>query len=304
MDFESTLSTIAGLIPEDLTQAIGQATAYIPKEVSQVIWHASSYLPAEINWVSAAQFLLYFALASLVTGSLGRVVLGKRSSLNHALSAVMGILFIYAATIVVYTFKPWNLEALLSPLPFVTFSGEYMIVLPVTDSQLPALCSQILSLIILAFLVNLMDSILPKGDSVLSWLIIQVFSVIASMALHFGVTWAFETYLPDVLVQYTPAILLFLLVFLMLSGVVSLLLGLVIAVTNPFLGAMYSFFFSNVIGKQLSKAMFTSLILGVIVYLLEYYGYTILCINAASLLTYIPVALVVLGLWYLIGNFL
>lgn len=304
MDLESTLATIEGYLPEQVEQVIDKAVSYIPEELSQVIWHASSYLPTDIDWMNAAEFMLYFAAASLILGILSRLVLGKRSSLNHSLSSAMGIFFIYAATIAVYTFKPWQLEVLLSPLPFVTFSGEYLIVLPITDAQLPALCTQVLSLVILAFLINLVDSFIPRGENVVSWLILRLFSVISCMALHLLVCWAFETYLPEFLVQYAPMVLLFLLVFMLLSGILNLILGLVIAVTNPFLGAMYTFFFSSIIGKQLSKAFFTSTILCTVLYLMDFFGYTVICISAASLLTYIPVALILLLLWYLIGHVL
>ena len=304
MDLDSTLSTISTYIPEEVGQVIDKAASYIPESVSDVIWHASSYLPTEIDWVGAAEFMLYFAAASLILGILGRIVLGKRSSLNHSLSSAMGILFIYAVTIVVYTFKPWKLELMLSPLPFVTFAGDYLIVLPITDAQFPALCTQVLSMVILAFLVNLLDSFMPKGDNPVSWFLLRLITVALCMLLHLVATWAFETYLPEVLVQYAPTVLLFLLVFMLLSGVLNLILGLVIAVTNPFLGAMYTFFFSNVIGKQLSKAIFTSAILCVVVYLMDFFGYTVVCITAASLLTYIPLALILVVLWYLIGNVL
>ena len=304
MDLDSTLSTISGYIPEDLDQVIDKAVTYIPDDLSRVIKHASSYLPTEIDLVTAAQFMLYFAAASLILGVLGRVVLGKRSSLNHSLSAVMGILFIYAVTVVVYTFKPWNLEALLSPLPFVTFAGDYLIILPIADAQFPALCSDVLSLIILAFLVNLQDSIVPKGEGMLSWFVLRILTMILCMALHLVVQWAIHTYLPDVLVTYAPTILLILLAFMLLSGILNLVLGLVIAVTNPFLGAMYTFFFSNVIGKQLSKAVFSSAILCLIVYLVGFFGYTVVSITASELMAYIPLAIVVLVLWYLIGRVL
>ena len=304
MDLDSTLSTIETYIPEEIGQVIDKAASYIPESLSDVIWHASSYLPTEIDWVGTAEFMLYFAAASLILGVLSRVVLGKRSSLNHSLSSAMGILFIYAVTIVVYTFKPWNLEALLSPLPFVTFAGDYLIVLPVTDAQFPALCTQVLSLVILAFLINLLDTFMPKGNGVISWFVLRMITIVICMLLHLVVSWAFRTYLPEVLVAYAPTILLFLLVFMLLSGVLNLILGLVIAVTNPFLGAMYTFFFSNVVGKQLSKAIFTSAILCTVVYLMDFFGYTVICITAASLLTYIPVALVLVVLWYLIGSVL
>ncbi len=307
MDLESTISTISTIaqyMPENLNQVISQAAAFIPEDLSQVIWHASSYLPAQINWASAMEFMLYFTAASLVLGVLSRVLLGRRSSLNHSLSSAMGILFVYAATIVVYTFKPWNLEVFLSPLPFVTFVDEYLILLPITDSQFPALCTEVLSMVILAFLVNLLDSITPSGNNVISWYLMRFITVLLCMAGHLVVSWGFRTYLPEVLVTYAPMILLFLLMFMLLSGIANLILGLVIAVTNPFLGAMYTFFFSNVVGKQVSKAIFTSGILCAVFFLLDYFGYTVISITAASLLAYIPLALVLLVLWYLIGHLL
>ena len=304
MDLESTLSTIATYVPEDLDQVIDHAVSYIPEEWGQVIKHASSYMPTEIDFMTAAQFMLYFAVASLILGVLSRVVLGKRSSLNHSLSSAMGILLIYALTIVVYTFKPWNLGVLLSPLPFVTFAGDYLIVFPIADAQFPALCTEILSLVILAFLVNLLDTFMPKGERVISWYLLRFLTVILSMVLHVVVRWAFNTYLPEALVTYAPTILLVLLAFMMLSGILNLILGLVISVANPFLGAMYTFFFSNIIGKQLSKAVFTSAILCAVVYLLEYFGYTVVCITASALLAYIPLVIVLLILWYLIGRLL
>ena len=149
MDLESTLSTIAATIPEEIEQAVSQMAYYIPGELRAVMRHASAYLPTEVDFVSVAVFLLYFAAASLILGIIGRVVLGKRSSLNHSLSSAMAIAFLYAMTIVIYTFKPWNLELLLSPLPFATFSEHYLILLPISDLEFPALCTQVLSLVIL-----------------------------------------------------------------------------------------------------------------------------------------------------------
>ena len=46
-------------------------------------------------------------------------------------------------------------------------------------------------------------------------------------------------------------ILIILLAMCLLSGIINLLLGMVISVANPFLGAMYTFFFSNIIGKHI-----------------------------------------------------
>lgn len=304
MDFESTLSTIAATIPEEIEQAVSQMAYYIPGELRSVMRHASAYLPTEVDFVSVAVFLLYFAAASLILGIIGRVVLGKRSSLNHSLSSAMAIAFLYAMTIVIYTFKPWNLELLLSPLPFATFSEHYLILLPISDLEFPALCTQVLSLVILAFLINLVDFLLPQGENLLSWLLMRLITVLASFGLHLGATWAFQTYLPEVLVDYAPIVLLVILALMLLSGFLTLILSLVISVGNPFLGAMYSFFFSNLVGKQLSKAVFTSGVIALVFWVMEHFGLVVILITPAALLTYIPLALALLVLWYLIGHLL
>lgn len=303
MDLESTMSTIGGL-SDQVTQTIQSATSYIPPELGSTLKGAVSYLPAKVDLLTSAQFILYFSVAALIFGVLGRVVLGKRSSLNRSLSATIGILLIYVVTIIIYTFKPWDLTQLLSPLPFVTFNHEYLIIFPMTAAKFPALCTEVLSLIILAFLVNLIDTILPQGKNPITWYLLRFLTVIVSMVLHLLVRKLLHAYLPGVLVTYAPTILLILLVFMLLSGVLTLILGLVISLSNPFMGAMYTFFFSTVVGKQLSKAIFSTAILCAMVYILEFFGYTVLCIAAEALIAYIPLLLVLLALWYLIGHVL
>ena len=304
MDLETTLSTIAATIPQEIEQVINQATGYIPDQLRDVIRHTASYLPTEISFMTVAQFLLYFAAASLVLGGISRLVLGKRSSLSLSVSSVMATLFIYTITVVIYTFKPWNLDILLSPLPFVTFSDHYLIVHPITDLTFPALCSDLLSLLILTFLINLVDALIPDGEGIVNWLLLRLMTVLGCFALHLLVSWAFRTYLPEALVTYAPSILLAVLLVLLGSGVISLVLGLLIAITSPFLGAMYSFFFSNIVGKQISKSIFTCGVLCGIFYLMERFGLVVILISPAALLTYIPLALVLLALWFLLGHVL
>lgn len=304
MDLETTLSTIAATIPQEIEQVITQATGYIPDNLRDMIRHTASYLPTEISFMTVAQFLLYFATASLVLGAISRLVLGKRSSLSLSVSSVMATMFIYTITVVIYTFKPWNLDILLSPLPFVTFSDHYLIVHPITDLTFPALCSDLLSLLILTFLINLVDALIPAGEGIVNWLLLRLMTVLGCFALHLLVSWAFRTYLPEALVTYAPSILLAMLLVLLGSGVISLVLGLLIAITSPFLGAMYSFFFSNIVGKQISKSIFTTGVLCGVFYLMERFGLVVILISPAALLTYIPLALVLLALWFLLGHVL
>ena len=304
MDFVSTINSLASYIPEHVTDVLTAASAYIPKDLEKAITNASSFLPTEIDLAGTAQFMLFFAAASLILGMMGRVFLGKRSSLNHSLSSAMGILFVYAAAIVVYTFKPWSLDALLSPLPFVRFAGEYLLVIPLQGTPLTIVCSELLSLVILAFLVNLLDTIIPYGRNAFCWFLLRILTVILAMAFHILADWAFKTYLPDVLVTYAPTILLVILATALLMGLLNLILSVVLTVVNPIFGALYTFFFSNVIGKQLSKAVFTTAIICAVVFLLGQFGLTVICVSAAALTAYIPLAIVLLLLWFLIGHLL
>lgn len=269
-----------------------------------IISALASYVPAEVNFASMLRFILIFAVGSLLLGVIGRVALGKRSGLNHAVSSAIGILFIYAVTIVVYTFDPVGLKRFLTPLPFATFTENYLILLPFTGTPLPAICTQIVSMVVLSFLVNLLDTFLPKGSKIISWYAWRVMTVVLSMILHYIVTWLFNLFLPGVLVTYAPMILLGVLVLALLLGALKLLLGLVLTVANPILGAVYTFFFANLIGKQLGKAVVTTAVLCCVAYLLEYLGYSIICIAAAALGSYIPLIAALLILWYLTGHVL
>lgn len=308
MDMDSTLETVASYLPENvqLYGILSEVSGKLPADVdlSEILDRVSSGMPANLDFTDMAKFLMFYALGSLILSVLGRVVLGKRSSLNHSVSSAMAILFIYAMTIVIYTIKPWSLDALLSPLPFVTLFNDYMVVLPVIGVSPTVLCRELLSLIILAFLVNLLDTFIPQGSNAISWFCLRFVTVILSYSLYLAAHYGLETYLPDILVVYAPTILLFLLIFLMLVGFLNAMLGLILTVTNPIAGAIYSFFFSNLVGKQLTKAVFTSAIICIIVFLLGYFDYAFINISFASLTSYIPLALVSLVLWYLTGHLL
>lgn len=291
MNLEATIETIAAVLPDELP-------------FSGELLDTVSRMPTDIDFAIVIKFLLFYVVGSLILSCIGRVVLGRHSSLNHSLSSAMAILFIYAVTIVVYTFKPWNLEVFLSPLPFVTFFNDYMVIMPVVGIRPTILSRELLSLIILAFLVNLTGILLPRGKGVSGWIFWRFLSIFFSMALHLLAHWAFDVFLPDFLITYTPIILLLLLVFLMFLGFLNAILGLVLTITNPIIAAAYSFFFSNVVGKQFTKAFFSAGIISVIIYLMGAFGYNFVNISVTSLIVYTPVAIISFILWYLIGYLL
>ena len=264
----------------------------------------ASILPAEIRFLSMLKFIGLFILISTIAGLLGRFVFGKRSNLNHAIASAMAILFIYVLSIVVYTFNPADLSRYLPTLPFVHFSEDSLYIFPFNKANIPGICADALSLIILSFLVNLLDTFIPKGKSVKGWYFLRFLSIVFAIGLHNSVSWALHTFLPSVLVNYAPIILLSVLIVMLLLGVLNVLLGLVLTVVNPILGGIYAFFFSNILGKQLSKSILTSAIICGVFYLLSHFGYRLICISAAALLSYFPLLIVLLVLWYLIGHLL
>lgn len=264
----------------------------------------SQYIPTQMDLGSTLKFLAMFTAGFLLLGVLGRMLLGRRSGANHALSSAVGILFIYAVSVAIYAFRPWNLEDLISPLPFTAFSGEYLVLFPLRSAELNSVCFELVSMLILAFLVNLLDSLLPQGKRVLGWYFLRFVTVILAMLAHLLVRWGIASYMPGVLLEYAPMILLGVLGVMLALGVLNLLLGLVLTVANPILGGIYAFFFSNLVGRQLTRAVGTTAVLTGLVYLMEHFGITALCITQSALISCAPLLLVVLILWYLIGHVL
>lgn len=290
----------------DLSHLFSDLMSRIPEEVKVDFDFPAiqDIIPSEPDILSTLKYLAVFTAAFIVLGFIGRVFCGRRSSLNHALSSSVGILLIYAVTACLYTLKPLSLDSFISPLPFVAFSGEYLRIFPLAGAHFSVICYEILGMLILAFLMNLFDTLLPKGDGIISWYLLRFLSVILAMASHFAVNWLLGAYLPDVLALYAPTILLCVLAAFLLLGIANFILGLVLTATNPILGAVYTFFFSTLVGKQISKAVLTTAVLTILVYILNHIGVGLLLITEAALIAYLPAIAVLLVLWYLIGHIL
>lgn len=264
----------------------------------------TSMIPAEITIVTMIKFIAVLAVFVFVVCFLFRMLFGKKSAVNEALCAGIGVLCIYITTIMIYTFSPGNLENFLVPLPFLEFSGDSLYLMSFEDAGFTAICSQFLSMVILVLLYNLASGILPDGEetSVVNWLLLRFMTIIAAMTAHWFLSGVTESFLPDLLISYGPMILLLCLVASMMMGILKVILGIALTVVNPLFGILFTFFFRNTLGKQISKAMLTATILSLLVVILRRLGYGIVCISASALASYIPLLAVLLGLWVLIGR--
>lgn len=242
-------------------------------------------------------------MSALLLGFIVRFIFGKRSALNGSISSAIGILFVLALLIVLRGYIP-GFSRYLPSLPFTQFSGENLIVFSFFGVNYTVICSQILSMIILAFLVNLIDGWLPTGKQILGWIFLRILTVLLAFSIHLAAAALFRIYFPQGIITYAPVILLGLLLFMMVTGALKFLVGAMVATVNPFIAALYTFFFANKIGKQLSKAVLTTGIFAGLSLLLHKLGLGILSIAPAILPAYLPFILLLVLLWYLVGHIL
>ena len=261
--------------------------------------------------LAEAQFnttAFWYAAGILCAGTIllacvSRVLFGKRATLNQAISASIGILFIYALCIVLYS-AGMQFSGIVTTLPFINITGSNMSLFSFSAADYTLISSQLLSMVILAFIANLVDGVIPKGKNLFSWLFLRCVSIVCAIALHYGVVWLFTHYLPEGLVTYAPVILLGLLILLLLVGALKYLVGILLATASPLIGAFYTFFFATVAGKALTKAMLTTAILASIVMGLHAVGISVISIATAALFAYIPLLIVLLVIWYIISRLL
>ena len=253
----------------------------------------------QINFDSFWKAALILLLGTFLLSVLGRFVFGKRSALSLAVSSAIGILFIYAVTVVLKSAGA-QFSQLIAPLPFVTISGNDLVLFSFTGAHYTDICSEVLSMIILSFLVNLADGWLPRGKKLFSWLFFLCLTVVIGYLMHLVVVWLFATYLPEGIVTYAPTILLGLLILLLLTGCLKILVGALLSTVNPIIGGLYTFFFATVIGKQITKAVLTTAILSGIVIGLQYIGVRVISIASSALMAYVPLLILLIILWYIV----
>lgn len=263
---------------------------------------ASYFNTIGFNFDTFWKAALILLLGTFLMSVFGRFIFGKRSALNNAVSSAIGILFIYAVSVVLRTAGP-QFSALIAPLPFVSISGDQMMLFRFEGAHYTTICSEILSMIILSFLVNLADGWLPRGKNIFSWIFFRCLTVVIAYLLHLIVVGLFSAYLPEGIITYAPVILLCILVVLLLTGALKILVGALLTTVNPIIGGLYTFFFATIIGKQVTKAVLTTAILSALVIALQYVGVGVISIASAALVAYIPIIIILVVLWYIVCKF-
>ena len=249
---------------------------------------------------------VFFAAAALVVGWLGKIIFGKNNELGHAVSSAIGILFIYIITVLVLMAGPEleKFQEFLSPLPFVNIEAEQLHLFVYANATFDTICAQIVSMVILAFLVNLLDTLLPRGENIIGWFLFRCVTVILAMGAHWLVCQLLASFLPDVIVNYASVILLGVLIIMLSVGIFRFIVGAAIATVNPIVAALYTFFFANLVGVQLSKSVLTTAMLCLLIYALNELGILTISIAAAALMAYLPFLIILIAVWYVVNRIL
>lgn len=248
-----------------------------------------------------AKFAGFFLFGLLLLSTLFRFLFGKKAQINISITAAIEIFFVYVLYIMVWIF-PVKFPLVISQLPLITLVEDLVVFFPVLQADFPALCEQLLHLLMIAFLVNLLSSLSPRPKHVLLWLLQHLLLVAASMAVVFGLELLLSSFLPLGFGDYAPMILLIVLCVLIVLGTMRLLVGTAIAFVSPLFGALYAFFFSNFLGRALSRAIVTTLLLTGIVTLLNALGIYAVPVAVSALTGHIPLLAIAFGLWILIGH--
>ena len=264
--------------------------------IQSILETTNALIPATLEKsIILSALLIVFVLG---LGLVFRLFFGRNCAVNRGISGFLEVLFIYAATVTVYTLKPWNLTQYLSPLPFAIFRGDILIVSYSACSTIPLLCSQLLSLIILCFIVHLLNFVLPRGRSFVPWLLMRAVCVVLAVGVDLAANWALNTFLPAVIAESAPVALITVLAVTLLVSLFNPLLCILFTAANPIVGLLYTFFFSNTIGKNLTRAVLSAGMVFALFYGMDYFECIVIDITPGALLRDSPFALALLGVWY------
>lgn len=268
--------------------------------INDFLENSASIVPASFQ--NILSMVLILSALVFLAGFVFRILFGARCTVNRVISGSLEIFFIYLFTVAIYTLDPWEFSQYLSPLPFAIFRGDILIVTSVAGNSFSSIAPTLLSMLILCFIVHLLYFLLPTGKKLITWLLWRVISIVAAIFLNLAVNWALNMFLPGFVAAYAPTAVIAILAAAIVIGLFNPLLCIVFTVVNPVVGLLYAFFFSNAVGKQITKAVFSTAAACAVFYVMNYFGFAVIDITTASIISYLPVCLALLAIWYVFDH--
>lgn len=243
--------------------------------------------------------ILPMGLVCFALGLVFRLLLGKKSSLNRAITSSIAIIVSYVTVLISHSFEA-RLDNVVNALPLITLEGTTVTVGTFAGLDIPGICRLLFPVVILSFVTNLIEYMIPKGKNIFLWLLTRVLVVILSVSGYILAMTLLNFLVPAQWLQWLPMLLLAVLGLSFLLGVLKLLLGLVLSAINPVIAACYAFFFGHSVGKSMSRSLLTTLVLSGLVLLLNHLGYTQLDLAGIDPGVFAPGGIIMLIVWYII----
>ena len=257
-------------------------------------------------FVTDPQFLanmktaLMICIACFLMGCLLRLLFGKRGTAVRSVTVALGLLITYIITHILNV-SGSPLIQILSPLPFVQFDSGMINIFALETADRNALCYELINLIMLAFLFGLVDDLLSAGKNVITWILLRCVCIAGAYLCYTMVNTVFTRILPGFILTYAPVLLLVLLAVFLAVTVFKWLIGLILGVSGgPVLGAIYAFFISHIVGKQLTKSALTTGILYLLVYLANRFQITAITPGESGGVVMALTITMISSVWYLI----
>lgn len=261
--------------------------------------------PEGFDPMAMASVYAFIAIAILAVGGIARVASkGKGSAFSHALSSSVAVLVVYTVFAIIYRLDPKIMASIIELLPMFSLKDGIVTLFDFSAAGLTAVCAELLHIYILVFMVIMLDDMIPDVKNVPSWFVLQfIITAVATLCYWLFVHFV-NAYIPGLLDNYAPLVLVSILVFMMGLALLNAILGLMLTAINPLLGAVYTFFFSTKFGKALSKAALSTVLLCALVIFVKSLGYISFAIVGGTLLPFLLFLILLMLLWYLLGYFL
>ena len=263
----------------------------------QILYAFTNYI-TDTAVLTTFKYILILVISCFILGGLFRLLFGKRRPPAQAMAAIPGIFILYCT---IFLLQNSSLSVYTPPLPFVQLEVNFITLFPITTADRSLLCTELVHLVLLATAFGLIDDVLSHGKNFIVWLLLRCITLLVAFTGYFLMIGLLESMLPNAVVTYAPMILIGLLAIFLAVTVFKWLIGLILGASGgPILGAIYTFFVSNFVGRQLSKAAFITGFLCLATYLGNIYTSSQLVYTIPIIAVIIPIILLLSIVWYLL----
>lgn len=212
------------------------------------------------NTLEQISLVLLAGAVLMLLHALSKFLLGKRGQITMIFQATGEITLVYILYFLAYW---WGMEEPFfhTPLPFLCHDGPIPALMRYDGQPLRELAEPMAQLLLLSLVASGLHCLLPREKTGVLWFLLRIIAVLLILELYTLLDMWLATVLPQGIAPYALWILGCALGVLMLLGSLRLLVGLVIGNFNPIIGAIFTFFLSNFLGKVLSRAILTTVLL-------------------------------------------